>query len=79
MDRSIILKQLNEIFIEVIDEDTIILTEVSTAKEVEGWDSLSHMLLITEVENNFSIKFKLKDLTKMKNVGDMLNIIISKS
>jgi acyl carrier protein len=45
---------------------------------VESWDSLTHMLLITEVENSFSVKFRLKDLNKMRNVGDLVDILITK-
>jgi acyl carrier protein len=48
------------------------------AKDVDGWDSLAHMALIVEIENAFQIKFKLKDLNKMKNVGSMIDIIMAK-
>ena len=58
MDRSIILGQLNEIFIDVIDEDAISLKETSTAKEVEGWDSLTHIQLVVAIEKHFKIRFK---------------------
>ena len=79
MEKEQAAQKLTGIFREVFNNHSLMITDGLTANDVEGWDSLSHMLLITEVENNFSIKFKLKDLTKMKNVGDMLNIIISKS
>jgi acyl carrier protein len=49
-----------------------------SAKDVEGWNSLNHMILVSEIEKAFSIKFKLKDLNKMHNVGDMIDIIASK-
>lgn len=49
-----------------------------TANDVAKWDSFSHMLMITAVEESFGIKFKLKDLNKMKQVGDLVQIIESK-
>ena len=47
-------------------------------EDIDNWDSLSHMILISEIESTFSIKFKLKELNKMHNVGDLINFIISK-
>lgn len=78
MERTELASKLTSIFRKVFSNDSIILTNELTANDVDHWDSLSHMLLITEIENAFSIKFRLKDLNKMKNVGDMIEIIISK-
>jgi acyl carrier protein len=78
MEREIIVEKLTGIFRKVFNEDSLIITDELTADAVERWDSLSHMLMISEVENEFSVKFKLKELNKMKNVGDMIDIIISK-
>ncbi len=46
-----------------------------TAPDVEGWDSLHHMLILNEIENAFGFKFKLKDLNKMKDMGSLVQII----
>ena len=70
--------KLTEIFRSVFNNELIEITNNLTANDIEMWDSLSHMILITEIENAFLIKFKLKDLNKMKNVGDMIEIINSK-
>ena len=78
MERKDIINRLTEIFRKILSNDVLILRNELTANDVDNWDSLSHMLLITEIENSFSIKFKLKDLNKMKNVGDMIEVIISK-
>jgi acyl carrier protein len=78
MEREIIVEKLTGIFRKIFNEDSLIITDELTADGVERWDSLSHMLMISEVENEFSVKFKLKELNKMKNVGDMIDIIISK-
>lgn len=78
MEVNEIVSKLSVIFKSVFSDDSLVLNNELSANDVERWDSLSHMLLITEIENEFSIKFKLKDLNKMQNVGDMINIIDSK-
>ncbi|HMK03578.1 MAG TPA: acyl carrier protein [Ferruginibacter sp.] len=78
MEKEEIVKILTPVFRKVFGDKTLELTDQLTALDVENWDSLSHMLLIAEVENQFSIKFRLKELNKMANVGDMIAIISSK-
>lgn len=78
MEKTEVQSKLTAIFRKIFSNDSLILTDELNANDVENWDSLTHMLLITEIEESFSIKFKLKDLNKMRNVGDMIDIIISK-
>ena len=72
------MQMLNEIFCEVFEDDEIELNEEMTANDVEGWDSLSHVVLILAVENRFGIKFGQKELLTFKNVGDLAQAIESK-
>ena len=69
---------LTKIFRELFSNTSIIISDNLTANDIDGWDSLTHMLLIVEIESFFSIKFKLKDLNKMKNVGELIKIIQTK-
>jgi acyl carrier protein len=78
MERTELITRLTEVFKKTFNKDTLILTDELNANDVDNWDSLTHMLLITEIEKTFSVKFKLKDLNKMRNVGDMVEIITSK-
>ena len=78
MEREEIITKLTAVFKKVFNNNSIVIANEMTANDVDQWDSLTHMILISEIENDFSIKFKLKDLNKMKNVGDMIDIIISK-
>jgi len=78
MEKAEIVSQLTPIFRKVFGEETLEVSDELSALDVEKWDSLSHMLLIAEVEKSFGIKFKLKDLNKMANAGDMIAIISSK-
>jgi len=78
MDRTGILRQIEIIFEEVLDENDINLTEATTANDVEGWDSLTHIQLIVAIEKRFKIKFTSKEILSWKNVGEMVDSICSK-
>lgn len=78
MDKNVIIEKLSAIFHDVFNDNNIVLQEEMTANDVENWDSLTHMLMITKVEEVFGIKFKLKELNKLKKVGDLINTIDSK-
>jgi acyl carrier protein len=78
MQKKDITDKLTLIFKKIFNHQSLVLTDELTANDVDNWDSLTHMLLISEIEEAFSIKFKLKELNKMKNVGEMIDIILSK-
>jgi acyl carrier protein len=65
------LEKLNEIFRLGFDDDTLEIRPQTTANDVEGWDSLSHVNLVTTVEAQFNIRFTQKELLKQRNVGDL--------
>ena len=74
MTRQEIFQKLNEIFSDVFDEE-IVVTDETTSADIEDWDSLTHITLIAEVESAFSIKFSMKSVLDMKNVGEMADLI----
>jgi len=78
MEEQLILEKLQKIFRDVFSSQSLNINPEMTANDIDEWDSLSHMLLITQVEAAFSIKFKLKDLNKMRKIGDMIELIQSK-
>ncbi len=78
MDKSEILKQMQDIFIDVLDNEDIVLTEDTTADDIEEWDSLSHIQLVVGIENHFKIKLTSKEIMECANVGDMADCIKGK-
>ena len=78
MERAQIIEKLTSVFRKVFSDNELVLSDGMTANDVDQWTSLSHVILITEIENNFSITFQLKDLNKLDNVGAMIDIINSK-
>ncbi len=75
MDRDEILRDLNEVFRDVFDDESITVDEETTAEDVDGWDSLEHINLIAAVEQEFGVKFSMGQVVSMKNVGEMMDII----
>jgi acyl carrier protein len=78
MDRTQMLAQLSTIMQEVLDDPNVVLTPATTADDVEGWDSMSNITFVVEVERRFGIKFNTAEIEEMRNVGDMLSIIAAK-
>jgi acyl carrier protein len=79
MEQTQIIEKLTSIFREVFSDSSIVLNETMTTDDVENWNSLTHMMMILKVEEALNVKFKLKELNKMKKVGDLITIICSKS
>lgn len=79
MERTEIFEKLNEIFEDVLDlEETPSLAEETSANDIEEWDSLAQVQLVVAIEKAFSVKFTAKEIMTWKNVGEMVNSIISK-
>jgi acyl carrier protein len=75
MSEKDIILALNEIFRDVFDDEDIEVSREMTADDVEDWDSLEHITLIGAVERKFKIRFTMKEVSSMKNVGEMIDII----
>jgi acyl carrier protein len=70
-----IMSKLTDVFIDVFDDDDIALTNETTAGDVDGWDSLTHVRLMLTVERAFKVKFSAAEIGKLKNVGDLVALI----
>jgi acyl carrier protein len=71
MELGELIKQVNKIFIDVLEDKSIVLNEYATTSDVEAWDSLNHIQIITAVEKYYKIQFELNDLLNFRNVGDL--------
>lgn len=75
MTREEIFAQLTEIFQDVFDDDEIVLTDSTTADDIEDWDSLEQINLLVAIEKRFKIKFRLSDVSGLENVGAMVDLV----
>lgn len=72
------INEVNEIFIKILDDHSIVLNENTTTDDIDAWDSLNHIQIITAIEKNYKIRFNLNELLNFKNVGDLCNGIENK-
>lgn len=77
MTKTEIYQKLTNIFMDVLDDDTIVLDENTTSNDVDGWDSFAHINIIAAIENDFSIKVPVSKTLAMKNVGEMVDFIMT--
>jgi acyl carrier protein len=69
------LAKLEGLFQEIFDDDDLTITRQSTAKDVDGWDSLMHVTLVVQVEKAFGVKFTSSEVAGLKNVGDLVDLV----
>lgn len=79
MERADILSRVQEIFRDTLDNEEIILTDTTTANDIEEWDSLSHIQLIVAIEKEFKTKFTSKEILSWKNIGELIDSILSRT
>ncbi len=77
MTREAIYEKLNEVFQDVFDDDSITVNAETTADDIEDWDSLEHINLVSAVEKTFGVKFTMAQVVGMKNVGEMVDVILA--
>jgi acyl carrier protein len=75
MEKNEIVLQLKSILVIILKHEKFEMKDELSAAEVDGWDSLTHMIIITEIEKKFQISFKLKELNKLSNLGSLINLI----
>lgn len=75
MSREEVKAKLTEIFRDVFDDESIELSDATTADDIDDWDSLEHITLIAAVEKAFKMRFTMKEVSSMKNVGEMMTIL----
>lgn len=78
MTRADILKGINEIFVDTLDNEEIVVKENTQATDIEEWDSLMHVLLVDTMEKEFDVRFKASEIQNWKNVGEIMDSIIAK-
>jgi acyl carrier protein len=79
MDHTAIIRKVNDIFIDVLDNPDIVLTDETSASDIAEWDSLNHIQLVVAIEKAFKMKFTSKEIQSWKNVGEMCKAINEKT
>ena len=78
MTHEEIMDIVQRIFRDVFDDDSLIITDSTNSADIEDWDSLEHITLVVTMEKEFDLKFDLKEVNSLANVGEMVDLIASK-
>lgn len=78
MDREAILKNVEEICKDIFDLEDLKINTTTGPSDISQWDSLNHLNLISSIEEDFSIKFNFEEISSIKNIGDIINLILNK-
>lgn len=79
MNIETVYDRLTILFHDVFDDDDLAATPELTAGDVDGWDSLTHLRLVLSIERSFKVKFSAAEIARLRNVGEMAELILSKS
>ncbi len=79
MTETDILAKLTQLFRDIFDEESLVITPQTTADDVEGWDSVNHITLVVAVEQAFKVKFKTAEIESLKDVGDLVKLVMAKT
>ena len=73
-----IMEKIQDVFREVLDDETLEIREGTVPGDIDDWDSLSHVILIVALEKEFEVKFKITELQTLVDVGDMARLVVEK-
>lgn len=79
MTREEAFVRVNQVFRDVFDDESITVTDTTTADDIEDWDSLEHINLILALEEEFGMKFSMGEVTGMADVGAAVDIILERA
>ncbi len=78
MTREELFEEINDIFRDVFDDDTLVITDSTNSEDIEDWDSLEHINLVVAMEKRFNMKFNIKEVGQLQNVGEMADLILKR-
>ena len=78
MSETEVLQKLNDIFRDLFELPELELNPDMSAADIDEWDSVNHVMLVVEIERQFKVKFHTAEVEEMKNVGDLVRMIVDK-
>ena len=77
MTRNEVFSGIQDIFRDIFDADDLVISSTTNSDEIEDWDSLNHINLVSAIEKEFKIKFALGELMALKDVGAMVDLMMT--
>ena len=78
MTREMLFDGVQDIFRDIFDEEDMVIEDKTSSDDVEEWDSLNHINLVSAIEKEFEIRFALRELMALKDVGSMIDLMVKK-
>ena len=78
MDNKIIINKIQSIIQDILDREYLQISEQTEATDVEGWDSLAHINIVSQIESEFKVRFTLEELSSFLNVGKIVETVLKK-
>tara|TARA_B100000809_G_scaffold232798_1_gene249015 strand:- start:1391 stop:1639 length:249 start_codon:yes stop_codon:yes gene_type:complete len=78
MNKEQALQEITQLLNEVLERKDVVLNELTTAKDIDGWDSLNHAIFIGEVQKHFKVKFALREVIGLKKAGNICDLVIER-
>jgi len=78
MERVEVLTKINELGKEIFDDEMIVIEDITSAEDIDGWDSLTHLELIEALENEYKVKFTMEEILGSVNVGKLVDAILNR-
>jgi len=78
MGKQEILKTINAILCDIFNDPELVVTEATSAQDIERWDSITHVNILMTVERTFKIRFSLGEIKQLRNVGEMVSLVSQK-
>jgi acyl carrier protein len=78
MNSEQIFEKVNQVFRRVFSNDLIQVNRETTAKDIAGWDSITHLDIITGMEEEFKVEITGFEVMNLNNVGDLLDLLAQK-
>ena len=78
LSREEVFERITRIFREEFDDESLVIVDETNADDIEDWDSLAHVDLVLSMEKEFDLKFNLKEVGELANVGEMADLILRK-
>ena len=76
MEFNEVMGLLHPIFRDVFDDDELVIETKTTANDIDGWDSLTHIRLVISIEKAFDLRFTAAEISDLENVGEMAELIV---
>ena len=79
MKEEMVIGKIQDVFRDVFVDESLVINRGTNANDIEGWDSLNHIVILESVQDEFSVCFEMDEIIEMRNVGDMIDAIIEKT